>query len=271
MHARPETLYAPMLDPADPASAPTRPSGRRYVPLRPDRRGRTVGRRWLRRLDQESPLWGHTCVSDVTLRRLERTDPLGLALAEDAGVRGVVSMDVPLYAFMAPAQVERARALRLHRLLRSVEEGPRRGLEIIPLIKALDAVDLSNQLDLAVELGLPRVALYARELLLERDETILRRFVRGAHARRLVPLLLGACTPRALAWGPAELAGAHHYVLARRGLMLDPRGRRRRVHEASYSEVTRRFLVPGDHGALADHNYERLAQRLTTGPAPFAG
>jgi hypothetical protein len=262
MHMDLETRYSPILEPGDPASLPAglprdRPP---WVPLAPDRRGRARGRRWLRGL--ATAPWGHFCVSDHVLRRLETADPLGLRLARDAGVAGVVTMDVPVYAFMTAAQRERAQALHLHRLLRTMDGAPRHGLGVVPLVKALTMLELDRQLDLLEELGVRRAAVYAREFLLERDDTLLRRFVRGAHRRRIRPLLLGACGRRAASWGPVDLAARRQYVLARRGEALRADGHRERVVEATWSRGARRFLMPGRRSDLCTHNYWMLHQRL---------
>jgi len=254
--------YSPILEPGDPSSLPPSRLATAYVPLRADRRGRGVGRKWLHLRPQGLRLWGHSCVSDRTLRRLRVLDPLGLKVAADLGATGILTPDVPLYGFMTPAQRERAADRHLHRLLRTIELAPRQGLDVTPLVKALEAEALDGQLDLLDELGLERAALYARELLLEHDALLLRRFVRGCHARGLHPLLLGAQSPRALAWGPAELAGRHAYVLARRGLVLQANGRRRRLESVTYSSHARRFLVPGHHAALFTHNHLVAQHRI---------
>lgn len=264
MQSNPETRFAPILEPADPASLPDAPfdSATVYVPMRPDRRGRAVGRAWIAKVAQARTVWGHTCVSDRTLRRLERLDPFGLRLAGDLAVHGLLTPDVPLYGFMTAAQRERAADRHLHRLLRTIDRAPRKGFDVLPLLKALDVDALDVQLDLAQELGLRRVAFYAREYLLERDGSLLRRFVRGAHRRRLEPLLLGAQSPALLAWGPVHLAAHHPYVLARRGVFLDGRGRRRALDASRYSAVARRFLVPGDRRTLGTHNHLIVRQRI---------
>lgn len=256
-------VYLPTLDPHDPDSLPHGASGALFVPLLPDRRGRAAGRRWLRRVGDRDRVWAHTCVRDRILARLERLDPLGLRLAGDVGAHGVVTPDVPLYGTMTTAQRERAEARQVQRLLHAAAAAERDGLEVLPLVKALDADGLARQLDLVVDQGLPRAALYAREFLLERQDDLLRRFVRGAHRRGLGPVLLGATSPGALRWGPACLVGHHHYVLARRGVLLDPRGRRTRLKEPRFCRAAGRFLLPGDHRSLGTHNLDALRTRLT--------
>ncbi len=262
-----ETPFLPIVDPHDPQSLPTTLPRRApaLVALRPDRAGRSCGRAWLRRLAATRPVIGHFCVPDPVLRRLERSDPLGLRLARDAGITDIVTMDTPLYGFMTAAQRERASALHLHRTLRTIEAAPRHGLRPIPLLKALTVDDVSRQLDLAQELGIGDVAVYARELLLEHDGMVLRKFVRGAHRRRLQPWLLGAFSPRSLAWGPAVLASQHHYVLARRRHWLDRHGRRRPVDHPFYSTLARRFVTSNDVHGLASHNFAQA--RLLARPS----
>lgn len=256
----PSATYAPVLDPARPDSRPEGVPADEvvYVPLRPARGGGARGAAWLRPLAATRTVVGHFCVPDPVLLRLERRDPLGIGLASDAGVAGVVTMDVPLYAFMTHGQRERAATLHLHRLLRTLDRAPRLGLQALPLVKAIEPDALDHQLDLLQELGLDRAALYARELILEQDALLLRRFVRGSHRRRIRPLLLGAMSRRALRWGPADLASSHHHVLARRGRRLEPDGR--------LTELDRRGL---DVHALTSTNYATARRRLVLAPRPL--
>lgn len=258
-----ETGYAPIVNALDPASIPTHVPDRVPVllPLRP--------RRHRSRPPRISKLQvGHFCVSDHTLRRLEHLDPLGLATARAAAVDALVTMDTPLYKFMTPGQRQRAQAQHLHRLLRTLDRAPRLGLYPIPLVKGLDPSAIDEALDLLVSLGVPHAAFYARELLLERRFDLVRRFVRSAARRRVHPLLLGAFSPACMPWGPATVAGQHHYVLARRNALLLPEGRHRPLTEAHYSLLLGRFVLPGDRRGLCTHNYHQARQRLLL-PTPL--
>lgn len=254
----------PVVEPDDPASLPATlaPGCTVLAPLIPRRLGTVKGRMWLRKVARARPLWGHYCVSDWTLRRLEKTDPLGLRVAQAAGSRGILTMDVPLYGFMTEGQRQRSQALHLHRLFSTLEKGPRLGIEVVPLLKALDDEGLGSQLDLLAEIGVHEAALYVREFLLEGDLRPIRRFVRGAHRRRIHPLLLGGFSRVSLQWGPATLAARHHYVLARKGLVLDGTGRPRRVQPAEYSPRTGRFLMKDDRATLCAHNFANAIERI---------
>lgn len=261
------TRYLPTLQPDDPASLPDASFARAFVPLRPDRRGRPRGAAWIRMLAGRGDVWGHFCLPDSTLRRLERIDPLGLGLARRAGVRGIVSMDVPLYGFFSDGQRERAHARALHRIHRTVELAPREGLGVIPLVKALDLPTVDARLDLVHDLGLRAAAFYARELLLEHEGDVLRRFVRGAHRRGIRPILMGACSPRWMQWGSADLTSSHHYVLARRHEALERSGRRRRMAGPSLSWRTQRFIGPQDLRGTCTHNFLTIRDRITRADA----
>lgn len=182
-----------------------------------------------------------------------------------------VTMDTPLYAFMSPAQVSRAHAHHLHRLIRSMEAFPRRGIHAIPLVKGLDAATIDAQLDLLQDLGAHEAAFYARELLLEHDVDPVRRFVRGCHRRKLAPTLLGAVAPSATRWGPVRLAGMHPYVLARRNAWLPRIGPPRPLNEMAYLPGARRFVSPGDVQGLVDHNHAMAAARIARTAATRIG
>lgn len=262
----PETWYAPVIDPTDPTSVPQ--SGPRtplVAPLRPDRRGRLRGRRMLRALAARRPVLGHFCYSDRTLRRLERADPLGLRLAAQAGVASCITMDTPLYAFMTPAQGERAWAQHAHRLHASLDAFPRAGVDPVPLVKGLAPAHWLAQLATLRELGVPRAAFYARELLLEGRPDLVQGFVRAAHRHGVHPLLLGAFTRHAAAWGRSTLAAHHHHVLARRHEFLLPHGTRRRLAGPEWSDLLRRWVGPADLGGLSTHNFLRARHLLRPG------
>lgn len=264
MHSASDSWYVPLIDPRACDSLPLPPHAARTLvtPLRSHRGRRRDLTRALRRQPPRR-LIGHFCVSDRTLRRFERTDPLGLRAAKAMGVDACVTMDVPWYGFMTAAQRERAQAQHAHRWWSSLERFARAGIDPILLVKGLRAEEWNPQLDLAAAHGLHDCAFYARELLLEQNHETLRRFVRDAIRRRLHPLLIGAFTPRALAWGPATLAGLHHYVLARRGRVLQPHGAQVRLDAPEYSPFLRRWIDPIDARALASHNLARAQQILT--------
>lgn len=267
MPDRPETGFTPVLDPARPDTIPIglRPRSRALAPLPPRlarfRRAGGAHRALSARLD----LVGHFLYSDHDLERMERLDPLGVRAAQAAEVRACITMDTPLYGFMTPAQRERAWIRHLHRLHASFDAFPRVGIRPLPLVIGRDAHVWQGQFDLAHEAGSPGVAFYGRELLLEGGAEALRRFVRLAQRARLMPLLVGVFTPRALTWGRAELAARHHYVLARRGRLLTPGGRHRRVEGPEYSPLLRGWVGPAHVARLASHNFLQ-ARRLLTPP-----
>lgn len=264
----PPTRFAPILDPRDPASAPLDlRSGETVLCALLPHGVSSNRRRRVREWADRARLVGHFCYSDATLQRLERDDPLGLRLARDAGIQECVTMDVPFYGFMTPAQRERAWHQHVHRLHASLERFPRAGIDPIPLVKGLSRAQWEPQFNLLTRAGVNRVAFYARELLLEGRHDQVERFVRRALRSGLRPLLLGAFTRRALTWGPATLASMRPYVLARRQRILLPHGSARALTDTEYSPLTRRWIFPGHVAGLATHNWRRAQLLLTPPPS----
>ena len=263
--------YSPVVDPRDRNSLPggLGANDEIHVPLPPRRGSLRRAPPWVRRLRDHHRLVLNFCYSDHGLLRWDASP----GAAEDAVRRwapaAALTLDVPLYGFMTRAQRDRATARMPAAVLRAVRAWEPAGIETIPLVKGLDAQTWGPQLELARQLGLRRCAFHARELLLEHNEEAVRDFVRLANRHGLRPVILGAFRWRSLVAAALDAAASHHYVLARRGRILDRAGRIRHLHATAYSDLLRTFLRPGDVSGLTSHNFLR-ARALLSRPAPLA-
>ncbi|MBI2077524.1 MAG: hypothetical protein HYT80_04010 [Euryarchaeota archaeon] len=239
-----------------------------HVPLPPRREPLRRAPPWIRRLRDAHRLVLNFCYSDHGLLRWDALPGAAEQAVRRWSPAAALTLDVPLYGFMTQAQRERANARMAAAILRAVRTWEPAGIETVPLVKGLDADAWRPQLGLARELGLRRCAFHARELILEHNEEAVRAFVREAHRHGLRPILLGAFRWRSLA-AAIDAAASHHYVLARRGRILDRAGRVRKLQASNYSDLLRAFLRPGDVGALTSHNFLR-ARALLSRPAPLS-
>lgn len=268
MEPRPAT-YSPVVDPRDPTSVPGGlvANDELHVPLTP-RRGSLRTPSWLRQIVERHRAIASFCTSDHQLLRWE--EKVGSAERAVASLHpwGALTLDVPFYEFMSPAQSERALARSLGAITRGVAVWDRLGIRAIPLIKGLRGRDWEPQLRLSSELGLRRVALYGREQRLEGDEESLRLFVKAARLHGLRALLVG-CFAKLDGFDRVDTAALHHYVLARRGRFLDRAGRAQVVGPDSYSDLLGRFLSKRRVPDLVEHNFRR-ARSLLAPPAPLS-
>lgn len=269
MPDRSEPTYSPVADPRDPLSIPDGLGAQDelHVPL-PPRRDPARRAPALRRLIAQHRVVAGFCYSDRLLLQWERRVGDAERVVARLAPRAALTLDVPFYGFMTPAQRERAHARALGAIVRATRLWEPQGTEPIPLVKGLGPTDWLPQLNLASNLGLRRAAFYAREALLERDEPLIRSFIRTSHAMGLRPLLVGLFRPRPVSEGSYDAASQRHYVLARRGRLLAATGRDLRLQAGTYSTVVRRFLDPGDIAGLNQHNYWR-ARGFFRRPAPL--
>lgn len=258
--------YSPVADPRDLVSIPRGlgANDELLVPLAP-RRGPPRPPSWLRRLRDAHRLVASFCISDRQLLRWEARPGAAEQAVAALAPSSALTLDVPFYGFMSPAQRERALARSLAAITRGCGRWERAGVRPIPLIKGLGATDWEPQLGLARDLGLSRAASYVREQRLEGDETQIAAFAKAARRHGLRPLLVGCFRPAARL-GPLDAAALHHYVLACRGRMLDRAGRARAVPPGAYSDLVGRFFHARDRALLTQHNF--LRARAFFEPSP---